>query len=37
MPKKARGWLRRKMRAEGEAWLFCYHVPRPGKRPAENS
>ena len=37
MPQKAKGWLRRKTYAEGEVWLFCYNVPRPGNRPAENS
>jgi integrase len=37
MPTKAEGWLRRKEYKEGEVWLFCYDVPRPGSRPAENS
>jgi integrase len=37
MPQKAKGWLRRKTYAEGDVWLFCYDVPRPGRRPAENS
>lgn len=37
MPKKAEGWLRRKEYEEGEVWLFCYNVPRPGSRPAENT
>jgi integrase len=37
VPQKAKGWLRRKTYAEGEVWLFCYNVPRPGNRPAENS
>jgi len=37
VPKKARGWLRRKTYAEGDVWLFCYNVPRPGMRAAENS
>lgn len=37
MPKKADGWLRRRMYAEGEVWLFCWGVPCPGKRPAEHS
>jgi hypothetical protein len=37
MPKKAKGWLRRKTYAEGDVFLFCYDVPRPGMRPAENS
>lgn len=37
MPKKGEGWLRRKMYAEGEVWLFCYNVPRPGGGSAENS
>jgi len=32
-----RGWLRRKMYAEGEVWLFCYYVPRAGGKPVENS
>jgi integrase len=37
MPQKGEGWLRRKKYAEGEVWLFCYNVPRPGSRPAEHS
>lgn len=37
MSKKAEGWLRRKRYAEGEVWLFCWGVPRPGQRAAENS
>lgn len=37
MPRKGEGWLRRKTYAEGEVWLFCYNVPRPGSRPAENT
>lgn len=37
MPQKGEGWLRRKMYAEGEVWLFCFNVPRPDRRPAENT
>jgi integrase len=37
MPRKGEGWLRRKTYAEGEVWLFCYNVPRTGKRPGENA
>jgi integrase len=37
MPRKAKGWLRRKTYADGEVFLFCYNVPRPGMRPAEKS
>jgi integrase len=37
MPQKSEGWLRRKIYSEGEVWLFCFYVPRPGGRPAENS
>jgi hypothetical protein len=37
MPQKGEGWLRRKEYAEGEVWLFCYDVPRPDRRPAENT
>lgn len=37
MPQKGEGWLRRKEYAEGEVWLFCYNVPRPRSRPAENT
>jgi integrase len=37
MPKQGEGWLRRKTYAEGEVWLFCFDVPRPGIRPAENT
>jgi len=37
MPKKAEGWLRRRMYADGETWLLCYYVPRPGMKPKENS
>ena len=37
MPQQSEGWLRRKIYAEGEVWLFCFYVPRPGGRPAENS
>jgi hypothetical protein len=37
MPKQGKGWLRRKVYAEGETWLFCYDVPRPGNRPAEHT
>ena len=37
MPHQANGWLRRKKYAEGEVWLFCFNVPRPGRRPAENT
>ena len=34
MAKKSEGWLRRKLYAEGETWLFCYYTVRPedGKR-----
>jgi integrase len=37
MPKQAKGWLRRKTYAEGDVWIFCFNVPRPGKKPAEKS
>jgi len=37
MPRKGEGWLRRKKYAEGEVWLFCFNVPRPGSRPAEHT
>ncbi len=37
MPQQGKGWLRRKKYAEGEVWLFCYNVPRPGSRPVENA
>jgi integrase len=37
MPKNGEGWLRRKTYVDGEVWLFCFDVPRPGERPAENS
>lgn len=37
MPQKGKGWLRRKVYAEGEVWLFCYYVSRPGGRPAERT
>ena len=26
MAKQAKGWLRRRMYADGEVWLFCYYV-----------
>lgn len=29
MAKKAEGWLRRKMYADGETWLYCYYTIRP--------
>jgi site-specific recombinase XerD len=29
MAKKSEGWLRRKMYADGETWLFCYYTTRP--------
>lgn len=29
MAKKAEGWLRRKMYADGETWLYCYYAIRP--------
>ena len=34
MAKKSEGWLRRKMYADGETWLYCYYTTRPedGKR-----
>ncbi len=37
MPQQGKGWLRRRVYAEGEVWLFCYYVPRPGSRPAEHT
>lgn len=37
MPQKAEGWIRRRTYAEGEVWLFCFNVPRPSHRPAENT
>jgi hypothetical protein len=34
MAKKSEGWLRKKMYADGETWLYCYYTTRPedGKR-----
>ncbi len=34
MAKKSEGWMRKKMYADGETWLFCYYTTRPkdGKR-----
>jgi integrase len=37
VPKQAKGWLRRRMYAEGEVFLFCYYVPRTGRKPGENT
>jgi integrase len=37
MPKQAKGWLRRRIYAEGEVWLFCFYTCRPtDKKRVEN-
>jgi hypothetical protein len=38
MAKKSEGWLRKKMYADGETWLYCYYTSRPGdNKRVENS
>jgi hypothetical protein len=37
MPKQAKGWLRRRIYAEGEVWLFCFYICRStDKKRVEN-